>query len=83
MGVESARELAGIIASIGLAQNFAALRALATKGIQAGHMRLHAKNIAVMAGATGEEIDEVAEKMIEGGKISVDKAREILKEMKE
>ncbi len=83
LGVESARELAGIIASIGLAQNFAALRALATKGIQAGHMRLHAKNIAVMAGATGEEIDEVAEKMIEGGKISVDKAREILKEMKE
>ena len=83
LGVESARELAGIIASVGLAQNFAALRALATKGIQAGHMRLHAKNIAVMAGATGEEIDEVAEKMIEGGKISVDKAREILKEMKE
>ena len=83
LGVESARELAGIIASIGLAQNFAALRALATKGIQAGHMRLHAKNIAVMAGATGEEIDEVAEKMIEGGKISIDGAREILEKMKE
>lgn len=83
LGVESARELAGIIASVGLAQNFAALRALATKGIQAGHMRLHAKNIAVMAGATGEEIDEVAEQMIERGKISVDKAREILKGMKE
>ncbi len=83
LGVESARELAGIIASVGLAQNFAALRALATKGIQAGHMRLHAKNIAVMAGATGEEIDEVAEQMIERGKINVDKAREILKGMKE
>jgi hydroxymethylglutaryl-CoA reductase len=67
------------MASVGLAQNFAALRALAAEGIQEGHMRLHAKNIAVMAGATGDEIDEVAEKMIDEGKISVDRAKEILK----
>lgn len=78
LGVKTAKELAEIMAAVGLAQNFAALRALATKGIQAGHMKLHAQNIAVMAGAKGEEIDIVAKKMIEKGKIRMDIAKEIL-----
>ncbi|MCD6331108.1 MAG: hydroxymethylglutaryl-CoA reductase, degradative [Thermoplasmata archaeon] len=82
LGVKTAKELAEIMAAVGLAQNFAALRALATKGIQAGHMKLHAQNIAVMAGAKGEEIDAVAKKMIELGKIRMDVAQEILKEIR-
>ena len=61
LGVKTASELAEIIASVGLAQNFAALRALATEGIQRGHMSLHARNIAATAGAVGDEIDRVAE----------------------
>ncbi len=60
LGAESAQELAGIIAAAGLAQNLGAMRALATSGIQAGHMKLHARNMAVSAGAIGEEIDTVA-----------------------
>ncbi|RJU85543.1 MAG: hydroxymethylglutaryl-CoA reductase, degradative [Candidatus Poseidoniales archaeon] len=60
LGVESAQELAGIIAAAGLAQNLGAMRALATSGIQAGHMKLHARNMAVSAGAIGDEIDTVA-----------------------
>jgi hydroxymethylglutaryl-CoA reductase len=83
LGVKTAKELSEIIAAVGLAQNFAALRALATEGIQKGHMRLHAKNIAVMAGAKGDEIDKVAKKMIEEGNISVGKAKEILEKIKE
>lgn len=82
LGVKTAKELAEIMAAVGLAQNFAALRALATKGIQAGHMKLHAQNIAVMAGAKGEEIDIVAKKMIEKGKIRMDIAKEILDEIR-
>jgi len=65
-----------------LAQNFAALRALASEGIQRGHMELHATNIAVLAGAKGDEIDEVAEQMIKEGNINVQRAKEILEEMK-
>lgn len=61
MGLESAQELAGVIAAAGLAQNLGAMRALATSGIQAGHMKLHARNMAVSAGAIGEEIEKVAE----------------------
>ena len=60
LGVESAKELAGIMAAAGLAQNLGAMRALATSGIQAGHMKLHARNMAVSAGAIGEEIEKVA-----------------------
>ena len=60
LGVESAKELAGVIAAAGLAQNLGAMRALATSGIQAGHMKLHARNMAVSAGALGEEIERVA-----------------------
>ncbi len=82
LGIKTAKELAEIMASVGLAQNFAALRALATKGIQAGHMKLHAQNIAVMAGAEGEEIDIVAHKMIEEGQIRMHRAEEILKEIR-
>lgn len=82
LGVQSAGELAEVMASVGLAQNFAALHALATRGIQQGHMRLHAKNIAVMAGAVGEEIDRVAERMVEERAIRVDRAEEILAELR-
>ena len=78
LGVKTAKELSEVMAAVGLAQNFAALRALATEGIQKGHMRLHAKNIAVTAGAKGNEIDEVAKKMIEAKEINVSKAKEIL-----
>ncbi len=78
LGVKSANELSEIIASVGLAQNFAALRALANEGIQKGHMRLHAKNIAITAGAAGIAIEEVAAKMAEEGNISVSRAKEIM-----
>ncbi|MEM3437214.1 MAG: hydroxymethylglutaryl-CoA reductase, degradative, partial [Nitrososphaerales archaeon] len=63
LGVKSALELAEVMASVGLAQNFAALRALVTEGIQRGHMKLHARNIAIMAGAKGDLIDKIALKM--------------------
>lgn len=83
MGVKSAKELAQIVASVGLAQNFAALRALATEGIQTGHMKLHARNIAVIGGAeTKEEIDAVVGKMIEEKKINANRAKEILEELR-
>jgi hydroxymethylglutaryl-CoA reductase len=78
LGVKTARELAEVMASVGLIQNLAALRALAAEGIQAGHMSLHAKNIAVMAGAEGDEIDLVAEEMVREKTVRVDKAQEIL-----
>ncbi|MGQ9718504.1 MAG: hydroxymethylglutaryl-CoA reductase, degradative [Nitrososphaerales archaeon] len=81
LGVKSALELAGVMASVGLAQNFAALRALTTEGIQRGHMRLHARNVAIMVGAKGELIDRVASKMVEERKVRMDRAKEILEEM--
>jgi len=81
LDVRSSQELACVIASVGLAQNFAAMRALATEGIQEGHMRLHARNIAVTAGATGGKIDEVAARMVSEKNISVARAKEILEEM--
>ncbi|MEM4302701.1 MAG: hydroxymethylglutaryl-CoA reductase, degradative [Candidatus Caldarchaeum sp.] len=82
LGVKTARELAEVMAAVGLVQNLAALRALAAEGIQAGHMSLHAKNIAVMAGAVGEEIDLVAEAMVREKTIRVDRAQEILSEIR-
>jgi hydroxymethylglutaryl-CoA reductase len=82
LGVKSAQELAGIMAALGLAQNLAALRALASEGIQRGHMELHARNIAIMAGASGEEIDAVAERMANERKVRVDRAKEILEEIR-
>ncbi|MFH1404015.1 MAG: hydroxymethylglutaryl-CoA reductase, degradative [Candidatus Altiarchaeota archaeon] len=83
MGVKSAGELSGIIAAVGLAQNLAALRALSDEGIQKGHMGLHARNIAVMAGAGDEIVDEVARELAESGTVRMDKAREIIKKIKE
>ena len=82
LGVSSADRLARTIAAVGLAQNFAALKALATTGIQKGHMALHAKNIAVMAGAVGEEIDQVAREMVAQGRVRVDIAERLLKSLR-
>ena len=82
LGIKTAKELAEIVVSLGLAQNFAAVFALSTVGIQKGHMSLHAKNIAVMAGAKGDEIDKVASQMVKEGKIKLDRAEEILKEIR-
>ncbi len=78
MGVTSAGELAEVVASVGLAQNLAALRALATEGIQKGHMKLHARQIALSAGAEDEEVAPLARQLVEEGRIEVDRAREIL-----
>jgi hydroxymethylglutaryl-CoA reductase len=77
--VESARELAGVIAAVGLAQNLAALRALASEGIQSGHMKLHARQVAAAAGATGAQIEQVAQRMIEENLIRIDRAQEIVR----
>jgi len=82
LGIKTAQELSEIVASLGLAQNFAAVFALSTVGIQKGHMSLHAKNIAIMAGAKDKEIDKVAEQMIKEGKIKLDRAKEILADSK-
>jgi hydroxymethylglutaryl-CoA reductase len=82
LGVKTADELSRVIAAVGLAQNFAALRALVAEGIQRGHMSLHARNVAMMAGATGEEVDRVVEILIKDGSIRIDRAREILEEMR-
>jgi len=81
MGVKTASELAEIIVSVGLAQNMAALRALATEGIQRGHMSLHARQIALAAGASGNMIDKVAAQMVAEKAIRVSRAEEILKKM--
>jgi len=82
LGVTTAERLARIIAAVGLAQNFSALKALATTGIQAGHMGLHAQNIAMMAGAVGDEIDVLAAKLVERGAVRIDIAQEILSGMR-
>ncbi len=82
LGVKSSEELARVAAALGLAQNFAALRALATEGIQRGHMELHARNVAIMAGARGSEIDRVAEQMVKDGKIRIDYARELVSRLR-
>ncbi len=78
MGAETADRLARVMAAVGLVQNFSALRALATEGIQRGHMGLHARNVAIAAGASGDEIDRVARAMIERGEIREDVARGLL-----
>lgn len=81
LGVDSAQELAEVIASVGLLQNLGALRALAAEGIQRGHMKLHAKNLAQQAGAEGELVDKIAGKMIETEEISQKRAEELLGEL--
>lgn len=81
LGVKTARELAEVIVCVGLAQNLAALRALSDEGIQKGHMALHARNIAVEAGAREDMIDIVVQKMIEEKKISIVRAKQIVREL--
>ncbi len=83
MGVQTASELAEIIVSVGLAQNMAALRALATEGIQRGHMSLHARQVAMAAGASGELIEKVAAQMVAEKVVRIDRAKEILKAFSE
>ncbi|UCE43586.1 MAG: hydroxymethylglutaryl-CoA reductase, degradative [Candidatus Bathyarchaeota archaeon] len=80
LGAKTANELAEVMAAVGLAQNLGALRALADEGIQRGHMALHARNIAIMAGASGELIDLIAETMVKERKIRMDRARELIGE---
>jgi len=76
--IKSASELACVIAAVGLAQNFSAIRALASEGIQKGHMKLHARNIAAAAGAAPDQVDAIAAKMVQEGKISINRARELV-----
>jgi len=83
LGVKTANELAEIIAAVGLAQNFAALRALATEGIQRGHMSLHARNVAIATGAKGELIDKVVEILVKEKQVRIDRAKEVLETMRE
>lgn len=78
LGVTTAERLARIIAAVGLAQNFSALKALATVGIQSGHMALHAQNIAIMAGAVGDEVEAVAKMLVERATVRIDVAQEVL-----
>ena len=79
MGVETASQLAEIIVSVGLAQNLAAIRALATEGIQRGHMGLHARQVAIAAGAEGEQIEKIAQQMVREKIVRIDRAEELLK----
>jgi len=76
--IQSASELACVIVAVGLAQNFSAIRALASEGIQKGHMKLHARNIAAAAGAAPDQVDAIAAKMVQEGKISINRARELV-----
>jgi len=82
LGVKTATELGEVMAAVGLAQNFAALRALATEGIQRGHMELHSRNLAIQAGATGDLIDKVAEAMVRERKVRADRAKELVEELR-
>jgi hydroxymethylglutaryl-CoA reductase len=81
LAVQSARELAEVMAAVGLAQNLGALRALATEGIQRGHMALHARQVAIAAGATGDQVEAVAARLVAERRIRLDRAQEILAEM--
>jgi hydroxymethylglutaryl-CoA reductase len=81
LGVTKANELAEIMGAVGLAQNLGALRALASEGIQLGHMRLHARSIAASVGAAGPMIDRVAERLVVEKKIRMDRAKEVLDEL--
>ena len=78
LNIKKAKELALIMVAVGLAQNFAAIRALADEGIQKGHMRLHARNIAITAGATDEQINIIASKLVQENNVTVNKAKEII-----
>ena len=80
--VQTASELARTIAAVGLAQNFSAMKALATTGIQKGHMALHAQNIAMMAGAVGDEIDRVARSLVAQDAVRLDVAEVELRKLR-
>jgi hydroxymethylglutaryl-CoA reductase len=82
LGVTRARDLAQIMVSVGLAQNLAAIRALATEGIQRGHMALHARQVAIAAGATTDEVDRIASQLVAERVIRADRARELLDELR-
>ncbi|MBE0521544.1 MAG: hydroxymethylglutaryl-CoA reductase, degradative [Candidatus Methanoperedenaceae archaeon] len=81
LGVKTATEMGEVFASLGLAQNFAAMRALATEGIQRGHMGLHSRNVAIQAGAAGDLVDKIASIMVEEKKVRADRAKELLEEL--
>ena len=81
LGVKTATEMGEVFAALGLAQNFAAMRALATEGIQRGHMELHSRNVAIQAGAIGDLVDKIAEIMVKEKKVRADRAKELLDEM--
>jgi hydroxymethylglutaryl-CoA reductase len=80
LGVQTAQELAEVMAAVGLAQNLAALRALATEGIQRGHMQLHARQVAIAAGATGDLVEIIAERLVAEQRIRLDRAQELVQE---
>ena len=82
LGVKTGQEFAGVLASVGLAQNLGALRALASEGIQLGHMALHARQIAIAAGAEGDDIDRVADAMVAEKNVRITRARELLQAQK-
>ena len=82
LGEPSAIELAGIIASLGLAQNFAALKALVTTGIQAGHMKLQARSLALLAGAKEEEVPQLVSQLLENKPFNLEKAKTLLQELR-
>jgi hydroxymethylglutaryl-CoA reductase len=82
LGVKTATELGEVLACVGLAQNLGALRALAAEGIQRGHMALHARNVAVEAGATGPLVDAVAQRMVEERRIRLDRAQQLVHELR-
>lgn len=82
LNVGNSREFANVLAAVGLAQNFAAVRALSSEGIQKGHMSLHARSLAASVGAQDTEIDEISETMVQSGSISMTRAREILNEIR-
>jgi hydroxymethylglutaryl-CoA reductase len=81
LGVKTAQELAEVMAAVGLAQNLAALRALATEGIQRGHMALHARQVAIAAGATGDQVEIIAGRLVAEQKIRLDRAQELVQEL--
>ncbi|HZI71215.1 MAG TPA: hypothetical protein VFD60_08645, partial [Nitrososphaeraceae archaeon] len=78
LGVKTSQELAMVLAATGLAQNLAAIRALASEGIQKGHMKLHARNVAVMAGAKDDLIDIVAKRISDENNVNINRAKDIL-----
>jgi hydroxymethylglutaryl-CoA reductase len=81
LGVKSSNEFGEVLAAVGLAQNLAALRALSSEGIQRGHMALHARNIALAAGAPTELVETIAERMAKEKTININRAQEILTEL--